>query len=286
MFGTFLITLREGLEAALIIGIILAYLAKTGNRQGFKSIWVGTALGALASLVAGGIIYFTAGELEGSAEQIFEGTAMFIAVGVLTWMIFWMRKQAVDIKAHLQAQIQAALTNGSSLALVVMAFLAVVREGIETVLFLFAATRTAESPITFTLGGLLGLFAAVLIGYGIYKGTSRFNLRSFFNITSLILIIFAAGLLAHGIHEFNEVGFIPPIIEHVWDINGLMPEASTFGRFLTALFGFNANPSLTETIAYFIFLIVTLTAYFNPFSANRKTKEKAMKFSPGHQNQI
>ncbi len=274
MLGSFLITLREGLEAALIIGIILAYLAKTDNRQGFKPIWVGTALGALASLVAGGIIYFTAGELEGSAEQIFEGTAMFIAVGVLTWMIFWMREQAVNIKAHLQAQIQSALTSGSSLALVMMAFLAVVREGIETVLFLFAATRTAESPFTFTLGGLLGLFAAVLIGYVIYKGTSRFNLMSFFNITSLILIIFAAGLVAHGIHEFNEVGFIPPIIEHVWDTNGLIPEASTFGRFLTALFGYNANPSLTETIAYFVFLIVTLSGYFLFMKAKAQTKSE------------
>jgi high-affinity iron transporter len=272
MLGSFLITLREGLEAALIIGIILAYLAKTGNRQGFKPIWIGTALGILASLIAGAIIYFTAGELQGSAEQIFEGTAMFIAVGVLTWMIFWMRKQAVNIRAHLQAQIRSALTSGSSLALVVMAFLAVIREGIETVLFLFAATRTAEAPFTFTLGGLLGLLAAVLIGYAIYKGTSRFDLRSFFNVTSVILILFAAGLLAHGIHEFNEVGFIPPIIEHVWDINGLIPETSTFGRFFTALFGYNANPSLTETIPYFVFLIVTLSGYFLFMKAKARIK--------------
>ena len=259
MLGSFLITLREGLEAALIIGIILAYLSKTGSRQQFKPIWFGTALGALASLITGVIIYFVAGELQGSAEQIFEGTAMFIAVGVLTWMIFWMRKQAVNIKMHLHAQIQSALTSGSSLALTVMAFLAVVREGIETVLFLFAATKTAESPFTFILGGLLGLFVAVLIGYAIYKGTSRFNLRTFFNVTSVVLFLFAAGLLAHGIHEFNEVGFIPAIIDHVWDINSLIPETSTFGWFLTALFGYNANPSLTETISYFVFLTARIT---------------------------
>jgi len=262
MLGSFLITFREGLEAALIIGIILAYLAKTRNRQGFKPIWIGTALGALISLVAGGIIYFTAGEFQGSAEHIFEGTTMFIAVGVLTWMIFWMRKQAINIRAHLQTQIQLALTVGSSQALVVMALLAVVREGIETVLFLFAATRTAESPFTFTLAGLVGLLAAVLIGYAIYKGSSRFNLRAFFNITSGVLLLFAAGLLAHGIHEFNEVSFIPPVIEHVWNTDGLISETSTFGRFLTALFGYNANPSLTETIAYFIYLTVTLSSYF------------------------
>ena len=272
MLGSFLITLREGLEAALIIGIILAYLAKTGNRQGFKPIWIGTALGVLASLAAGAIIYFTAGELEGSAEEIFEGSAMFVAVGVLTWMIFWMGKQAANIKAHLQAQIQSALTSGSSLAMVVIVFVAVVREGIETVLFLFAATRTAESTFSFTLGGLLGLLAAVLMGYAIYKGTSRFNLRAFFNVTSVILILFAAGLLAHGIHEFNEVGFIPPVIEHVWDTNGLVAEASTFGRFLTALFGYNANPSLTEAIAYFVFLLATLSGYFLFTGAKAQTK--------------
>ncbi|OGO19039.1 MAG: hypothetical protein A2Z15_06875 [Chloroflexi bacterium RBG_16_50_11] len=272
MLGSLLITLREGLEAALIIGIILAYLAKTGNRQGFKPIWIGAGLGVLASLVIGVIIYFTASELQGSAEQIFEGTVMFIAVGVLTWMIFWMRKQAVNIKAHLQAQIQSALTSGSSLALVVMAFLAVVREGIETVLFLFATTRTAESPLTFTLGGLLGLLAAVLIGYAIYKGTSRLNLSLFFNVTSVILILFAAGLLAHGIHEFNEAGLIPPVIEHVWDTNGLIQEKSTFGSFLTALSGYNANPSLTEIISYLLFLIATLSGYFFFMKTRPKTR--------------
>lgn len=262
MLGAFLITLREGLEAALIIGIILAYLAKTGNREGFKPIWAGTALGTLASLVAGAVIYFTAGELQGAAEQIFEGTTMFVAVGVLTWMIFWMRKQAVNVKAHLQSQIQSALARNSSLALVVMAFLAVVREGIETVLFLFAATRTTESSVTFTLGGLFGLITAVLIGYAVYKGTSRFNLKSFFNVTGVVMILIAGGLLAHGIHEFNEVSFIPSVIEHVWDINGMIPETSTIGRFLTALFGYNANPSLTETIAYIVFIVATLSGYF------------------------
>ena len=272
MFGSFFITIREGLEAALIIGIIVAYLTKIGNRPGLKAVWAGAGLGALASLIAGVIIGFTAGELKSPAEEIFEGTAMLLAVGVLTWMIFWMSKQATNIKAHLHAQIQSALTSGSSLALVMIAFLAVVREGIETVLFLFATAKTAESPLTFTVGGLLGLVAAVGIGYAIYKGTSRFNLRVFFNVTSFILILFAAGLLAHGIHEFNEVGVIPAVIEHVWDINNLIPEKETFGLFLTALFGYNANPSLTETIAYIIFLGVTLIAYFFSIKARTQTK--------------
>lgn len=262
MLGSFLITLREGLEAALIIGIVLAYLARTGNRQAFKPVWVGAAIGAVISLAAGVIVYLVAGELKSPAEEIFEGSAMLIAVGMLTWMIFWMRKQAVNIKAHLQAQVQSALHGGSSMALIIIAFLAVLREGIETVLFLFAATRTAESPLASTIGGFLGLAAAVVIGYVVYKGTSRFNLKVFFNVTSGILIFFAAGLLAHGVHELNEVGIIAPVVEHLWDINNLIPENATFGRFLTALVGYNANPSLTEIFAYTGYLIVTLSAYF------------------------
>ena len=272
MLSSFLITLREGLEAALIIGIILAYLARTGNRQGFKPVWLGISLAVLASLIAGTSIYLLAGEFSGRAEEVFEGLAMFLAVGVLTWMIFWMRKQAVNIKVHLHAQIQSVLTSGSSLGLVAIAFVVVVREGIETVLFLFAATRVAESPVLFTAGGVLGLAIAIGIGYSIYKGTSRLNLRAFFNVTSLVLIIFAAGLLAHGIHEFHEVEIIPPVVEHVWDINHILPEKSTLGRFLTAITGYNANPSLVEVVAYFVYLTLVLGSYFRPITVNKETK--------------
>ncbi|MBI4187028.1 MAG: FTR1 family protein [Chloroflexi bacterium] len=272
MLGSLLITLREGLEAALIIGIILAHLARTSNRRGFKPVWLGTSLAVLVSLIAGAVIYLLAGEFSGRAEEIFEGLAMFIATGVLTWMIFWMRKQAIDIKAHLQAQIQSVLTSGSSLGLVILAFIVVVREGIETVLFLFAATRVAESPALFTAGGLVGLAIAIAIGYSIYKGTSRLNLRAFFNVTSLVLIIFAAGLLAHGIHEFHEAGIIPLVVEHVWDINNILPEKSTFGRFLTAIVGYNGNPSLVEVAAYSVYLVLALWGYFRPITAVKENK--------------
>ncbi len=264
MLGSLLITLREGLEAALIIGIILAYLARTGNRQGFKPVWLGTALAVLTSLMAGAAIYVLAGEFSGRAEEIFEGSAMFLATGVLTWMIFWMRRQAIDIRAHLQTQVQSALTSGSSLGLVLLAFVVVVREGIETALFLFAATRVAESPALFTTGGILGLAIAIGLGYSLYKGATRLNLRAFFNVTSVILIIFAAGLLAHGIHEFQEAALLPTLVEHLWDINHILPEQSTLGQFLTALIGYNGNPSLLEVIAYFTYLGTTLAAYFRP----------------------
>ncbi len=197
---------------------------------------------------------------------------MFVAAGVLTWMIFWMRKQAINIKVHLHAQIQSVLTSGSSLGLVVIAFVVVVREGIETVLFLFAATRVAESALLFTVGGFLGLAIAIGIGYSIYKGTSRLNLRAFFNVTSVVLIVFAAGLLAHGIHEFNEAGIIPQVVEHVWDINHILPEKSTLGRFLTAIIGYNGNPSLVEVVSYFTYLALVLGSYFRPITVNTEAK--------------
>jgi high-affinity iron transporter len=275
MLSSLLITLREGLEAALIIGIILAYLARSDNRTAFKYVWTGTALAVLTSLLAGAVIYLLAGEFSGRAEEIFEGAAMFLAAGVLTWMIFWMRKQAINIKAHLHAQVQSVLTSGSSLGLMILAFVVVVREGIETVLFLFAATRVAESPVSFTAGGFLGLAIAVGIGYSIYKGTSRLNLRTFFNVTSVVLIVFAAGLLAHGIHEFHEAGLIPPVIEHVWDTNHILPEKSTFGRFLTAIAGYNGNPSLVEVVAYIAYLAAALGLYFRPTTAAVKTEDVA-----------
>ncbi len=269
MLSALLITLREGIEAALTIGIILAYLARTGNRQGFKHVWLGTLLAAVASLVAGAAIYFSAGKLEGRAEQVFEGFATLTAAGILTWMVFWMRKQAVNIKGHLQAQIQSALGSGSSLGLVALAFVAVVREGIETVLFLFAVVRAAESPALFASGAMLGLAIAIAVGYSIFKGTSRLNLRSFFNVTSVLLILFAAGLLARGIHEFQEAAIVPPVVEHVWDIGNIIPGESTTGRFLTAIFGYSPDPSLVQVLIYVAYLVLALLGYFRSSSTAR-----------------
>ena len=196
---------------------------------------------------------------------------MFLAAGVLTWMIFWMRKQAINIRAHLHAQIQSVLIGGSLLGLATLAFIVVVREGIETVLFLFAATRVAESPVLFVVGGFLGLALAIVIGYSIYKGSSGLNLRAFFNVTSIVLIVFAAGLLAHGIHEFHEAGLIPSVVEHVWDINHILHEKSTFGQFLTAIIGYNGNPSLVEVVAYFVYLALALVLYFQPIKVSEES---------------
>jgi len=276
MGPSLLITLREGLEAALIVGIILAYLARTGNRDKSGAVWFGTAVSVLLSLLVGAGIFLTAGGIEGRAEEIFEGSAMFAAAGVLTYMIFWMRRQAINIRAHLQAQVQTALETGSVWALGLLAFVAVGREGVETALFMFATTKTA-TPLAATVGGLLGLGAAIILGYLLYRGTYRLNLRAFFNVTSVLLLLFAAGLLAHGIHEFHEAGVIPPIVESLWDTNAIVDEASTLGGFLKALWGYNGNPSLVEVLAYAGYLLLVGWMYFRPPTAKelRPTTERA-----------
>lgn len=274
MAASLLITLREGLEAALIIGIILACLRKTGNRERGAAVWTGTLAAAVLSMFVGGAIFVTAGEFTGRAEAVFEGTAMFTAVAVLTYMIFWMRRQAINIRAHLVAQVSSALQAGSPFALGFLAFVAVGREGIETALFMFAATRAA-SPVAATAGGLLGLAAAAVLGYLLYRGTYRMNLRAFFNATSVLLLLFAAGLLAHGVHEFHEAGLIPPLVEQLWDINPVLSENSTVGSFLKALFGYNGNPSLVEMLAWVGYLGLIGWAYFRPATARELRPQRA-----------
>lgn len=274
MAASMLITLREGLEAALIVGIVLAYLARIGSKERAAAVWAGTFGAVVLSVLVGVLIFLTAGAFEGRAEAVFEGTAMFTATGVLTYMILWMRQQAIGVRAHLVAQVNSALQAGGGYALGLLAFVAVGREGIETALFMFAATKAA-SPIAATAGGLAGLAAAVVLGFLLYRGTYRMNLRVFFNVTSVLLLLFAAGLLAHGIHEFHEAGLIPTVIEHLWDINPILSETSTVGSFLRALFGYNGNPSLIEVLAWAAYLGVVGWAYFRPATAKELHPQRA-----------
>ena len=267
--GAALLTTREGLEASLIVGIVLAYLAKTDNRQYFKTIWVGTAAAVAVSVVTGAALFFTVGALEGRSEQIFEGVAMLSAVAVLTWMIFWMRKQAVNIKRELEARIEGAIAAGSAVGLASVVFFAVLREGWETALFLFAISESS-SPLVTTIGAVVGLVIAISLGVALYLGSRRLNLRQFFTVTGTLLIVFAAGLLAHGIHEFQEAGLLPVTIEHVWDTNGVVNEDSTIGEFLTTLIGYNGNPSLLEVVAWAAYLGAALAFFLGPLVSWRR----------------
>jgi len=267
--GAALLTTREGLEASLIVGIVLAFLAKTDNRERFRTIWLGTAAAVVTSAVAGGALFFTLGELEGRAEQIFEGVAMFSAVGVLTWMIFWMRRQARFIKRDLEAKLASAVAAGSAIGLASVVFFAVLREGIETALFLFAISESS-TPVATGIGAAVGLAISVTLGVALYFGTRRLDLRQFFTATGVLLIVFAAGLLAHGIHEFQEAGILPEAVEHVWNTNGLVSEDSHTGQFLTALFGYNGDPSGLEVAAWFAYLVTALWFFLRPLVSWRR----------------
>ena len=272
--GAALLTTREGLEASLIVGIVLAYLAKTDNREHFRVIWAGTAAAVLVSAITGAALFFTVGALEGRSEQIFEGAAMFSAVAVLTWMIFWMRRQAMNLKGELEARIQGAIAAGSAIGLASVVFFAVLREGWETALFLFAISESSTPAVT-AIGATIGLVISITLGVALYLGSRRLNLRQFFTFTGILLIVFAAGLLAHGIHEWQEAGLLPMTVEHVWDTNGLVSEDSTFGEFLTTLFGYNGNPSLLEFVAWASYLGIALAFFLAPLVEWRRRSEPA-----------
>jgi high-affinity iron transporter len=263
MLPTFLLSLREGLEAALIIGIVLGAVSKIRRTDLAPSVWIGTLSAVGVSILTAIILTSFGMSLEGSAEQIFEGITMLVAAGILTWMIFWMGKQARFLKSELEDGVNKAAATTGKRAVFMVAFLAVVREGIELAIFVTAAFfagnqgQASTTLVQILAGTILGLGTAVLLGYTIFATTVRLDLRKFFQVTGILLILFAAGLVAHGIHEFNEAGWIPVIVEHVWDVNMILDENSVAGQLLKTLFGYNGNPSLTEMIAYFAYIITT-----------------------------
>jgi high-affinity iron transporter len=201
--GTFVITLREGFEAALIVGLILAYLAKTGQREQATAVWWGVAAAAITSAAIGGILFLSVGELEGTSEMVYEGATMIFAAALVTWMAFWMRRQAATIGSHLREQVSESLRTAGAVGLATVAFVAVAREGLETALFLFASTEDS-GPVIAVAGGILGLGAAVGLGVAFYRGALKLNLSKFFTYTSLLVIAFAAYLIYGGLHEFGE----------------------------------------------------------------------------------
>ena len=255
MLPSFLLSLREGIEAALIIGIIIGALNKLNQQELKPVVWRGALIAVALSFVFGLGLNFLGMEFSGQFEEIFEGLAMLLAAAILTWMILWMQRQGGQIQHDLEVKTaQTTLERGSS-ALFILAFLAVFREGIELALFLIAA-RMASDPISVLIGAILGLAGAILLGWLLFASTRRLNLKHFFQITNILLLFFAAGLVAHGVHELNEAGWIPVIIGSVWDINYILSDNSEIGGILKALFGYNGNPSLTEVLAYLGYFIV------------------------------
>jgi len=258
MLASFLLALREGLEAALVLGVILGALTKLNRTQFKPAVWLGAAIAVLTSLLAGVGLFRFGVSLQGDAEKIFEGSTMLLAAGVLTWMIFWMKRQSRGVRQGLEASVLAADHRTAFLSLTFLAFITIMREGVELALFIMAAAFSVDQSQALW-GAAAGLTSAILLGWLLYTSSIQLNLRRFFNITSLLLLIFAAGLVAHGVHEFNELGWIPTVIDPIWNMNHILDESSPTGQMLKALFGYNGNPSLTEVLSYLGYMLLIVT---------------------------
>jgi high-affinity iron transporter len=266
MGAAFVIALREGIEASLIVSILLAYVAQLGRHDASRMVWWGTGVAVAASVAAGTAIFVVVGEFEGTAEQLFEGLVTLTAVAVLTWMIFWMRRQGVRMRGELQGKVDTALVAGG-LALAALAFTAVLREGIETALFLFAAaegTAVSGDVAPQMIGAVLGLATAAALGVLLYRGGIKLNLRTFFRITGGILIVVAAGLFAFAIHELQEAGVFPMLTSHAFDLSSVLPDDSGIGALLRALIGYHSEPTWLEVVAWLGYLIVVGLLYLRP----------------------
>jgi len=272
MLPSFLLSLREGLEAALIIGIVVGVLHKLGRRDLTSAVWRGAAIAGAFSLFVAFLLQTIGAEIEGRAEEIFEGSAMLVAAVILTWMIFWMRRQSNTFRHELETGVRKAANQNGQRGLFLLAFFAIAREGLELSLFLTASAMTSDLLNT-TIGAMTGLFVSSLLGYLLFSGTRRLNLKNFFQVTNILLILFAAGLVAHGFHEFNEAGLAPSVISHIYDLNPILDEGSALGTLLTTLFGYNGNPSLTELTAYLAYFTLLWLLFRTQPSATTSVSE-------------
>lgn len=260
MISSFIITFREILEAALIVGIILSYLARTKQIKYNNVVYLGVISGIVASVFGAWIFTGIAGGFTGRAEQVFEGITMLIGALLLTTMIIWMMKQK-HIARELEHKVTAEINEAHRFGLYLLVLVSVLREGVETVIFLGAANFVSTDNNL--IGSVAGIIAAIILGYAIFVGSMKINLKKFFNITGVLLILFAAGLVAHGIHEFQEAAIIPTVIEHVWNINPILSENGRIGGLLNGLFGYNGEPSLVEVLIYLAYLAIVLALWKN-----------------------
>ena len=264
-FGGLLTGLREGVEAALIVGIIASYLVKIGRADRLASVWFGVAAAILTSAAVGVFAFVALGSLQGTAEQIIAGTTSLLAVVILTYMLFWMRKQAITLGADLRSGVDRAVASTSVLGLTLLAFTAVIREGFETALFLLGQTTAAAGEgFAVVLGAVVGLLIAAGICVLIFRAGLRLNLSSFFNLTGAALVVIASGLLSYGVHEFIEVGLLPGLVTPIYDISAILPHTEGIGQFLRAIVGYSSTPELTTLLAQGAYLLFGLFFYVRP----------------------
>ncbi|WP_136065222.1 iron uptake transporter permease EfeU [Modicisalibacter radicis] len=265
MLVPFLIMLREGLEAALIVGIIAGYLKQTGRGAWMPAVWIGVLLAVALSLCVGAGLQFASAEFPQRQQELFEALVGFIAVGVLTWMVFWMRRAARGMRAELTGALDSAFAGGRhhTYALVGMVFLAVAREGLESIFFLLAVfqqSHTASAP----LGALLGVVCALVVGLAFYRGSLRLDLRHFFRLTGLFILLVAAGLTAGSVRALHEAGLWNHAQQVIFDLSAVLPLDSPLGAVFSGVLGYQPAPTLSELVAYLAYLAATLILCFLP----------------------
>jgi high-affinity iron transporter len=259
MIPTFVITLREGVEASLIVGIIAAFLVKEGRRDALRQMWVGVAIAIVLCTAVGVGLNVLGEELPQREQEGLETIVGVIAVAMITYMIIWMTRHSRAIKSELEGEAASALARGSAMALVAMAFLAVLREGFETSVFLLAAFQDATDTAAAGTGAVLGLLGAVVVGFGLYRGGVRINLSRFFRITGLVLVFVAAGLLATAAHTAWEAGWITSFQSQALDLSWLVEPGTVTESLLTGMLGLRSSMTVAEVVVYLVYAIPMAT---------------------------
>jgi high-affinity iron transporter len=263
VFANYLIGLREGLEASLIVCILVAYLNKTGNRSKLPPIWIGVGCAVALALGFGAILQFGSQQLTFKAQEGLGGSLSIIAVGLVTWMVFWMRRTARHLKTELHGKLDSALAMGTG-ALVVTAFLAVGREGLETSLFIWSAVQATDDGVRPVVGAGLGLATAVVLGWLFYRGALRINLAKFFTWTGAMLVVVAAGVLAYGVHDLQEASVLPGLNSLAFDISSTIPADSWYGTLLKGVFNFQPDPTVAQTCVWVAYLVPVIVVFLKP----------------------
>jgi len=261
------LSLREGLEAALTIGIVLGVVQKMDRSDLKPVIWRGVVSAIILSVIAAFALIIVGAELEGKAEAIYEGITMLMAASILTWMIFWMRRQSRQLKQNIESNVRQETAHKGKMGIFLLAFLGVLREGIELSIYLLAASL-ASTTLQVVIGAALGLAAAALLGWMLFATSKRISLAKFFKATNVVMVVFAGGLIGLSLQAFNTAGWIPAIIPHVWNITPILSDQSTLGGILKSLFGYSSNPSLSEVMGYFAYYVVLLAVIY--FTRERK----------------
>lgn len=262
MLQTFLTGLREGLEAALVVSILLSFLVKTGHKSRVPALWGGVGTAVVASLLAGAVLHFSSAYMSFRTQEVFGGVLSILAVAFVTWMVFWMKRTAKSLKGDLQTKLTASLEIGAT-GVFLAAFLAVGREGLETALFLYPTFQAQGGGYGPALGAVLGIATAIVIGLAIYRGSVRLNLGKFFRYTGAALVVIAAGVLAYGVHDLQEASVLPGLTDLAWNIEGFRP-TSWYGTLIKGIFNLSPQMSKLEVLAYFTYLVPVMILFLRP----------------------